>query len=49
MVIAYRVKSLRFYLILRGAVLRGAVGAIGGVGEVSFRKLLAFSSINHLG
>jgi len=30
-------------------VIRGIVGAVGGVNEVFLRKLLAYSSINHLG
>nr|APU89567.1 NADH dehydrogenase subunit 2 [Armadillidium album] len=37
------------WLISLSIILSGFVGGVGGVNELSFRKLLVYSSINHLG
>lgn len=36
-------------LIILSILIRGAIGAVGGINEMFLRKILAFSSINHLG
>nr|QGT15725.1 NADH dehydrogenase subunit 2 [Tachaea chinensis] len=42
------ISSENFFIITSTAILSAVVGAIGGINETSLRKLLNFSSINHL-
>jgi NADH-ubiquinone oxidoreductase chain 2 len=47
MILFYLIKINYIFLIF--IIISTFVGAIGGLNQVSLRKLLAFSSINHIG
>nr|YP_010155757.1 NADH dehydrogenase subunit 2 [Conwentzia sinica]QQY84948.1 NADH dehydrogenase subunit 2 [Conwentzia sinica] len=41
--------NLNYYLIVLSIVLTSLMGAIGGLNQTSLRKIMAYSSVNHLG
>jgi NADH-ubiquinone oxidoreductase chain 2 len=47
--IFYNLSNLIRGVLYRRALLRGAMGRIGAINEISLRKILAFSSVHHLG
>lgn len=49
MLLYYTLSNFISSLLYLRVILRGFIGAAGGLNEISLRKLLAFSSINHLG
>lgn len=44
-----RINKIREVIIYLRIISRGLVGGIGGVNEISLRKLLVYSSLNHIG
>nr|YP_009170142.1 NADH dehydrogenase subunit 2 [Panulirus cygnus]ALE28933.1 NADH dehydrogenase subunit 2 [Panulirus cygnus] len=41
--------SFFYYILMSAAMLSSLIGSVGGLNQTSLRKILAFSSINHIG